>query len=133
MGALGGHFEITLGTLGWLGVTCGPLWDHFGHMMRIHAGLIGLKIEKVLPTAARSKFLKGQSGDGYSTEELQLSEPDHFGVTLGCLRGHFRYVRVTSGDFGITLKSLWSQFRYMKGRFPKTPIFPIDLNDFMQL
>ena len=101
--------------------------------MRICVGLVRPKIENVLPTAARSKFLKGQSGREDSTEELESSEPDHFGVTLGSLRGHFRYMRVTLGDFGITLTSLWSQFRYMKGRFPKTQNFPTDFNDFIKL
>ena len=107
MGALGGHFEITLGTLGWLAVTCGSLWDHFGHMMHIRAGLIGLKIEKVLPTAARSKFLKGQYGHETAKESLQPCAPDrflgHYGVTLhrlGLLWDHFGSMRVTLTHFG---------------------------------
>ena len=111
MGALGGHFEITLGTLGWLGVTCGSLWDHLGHMMRIRAGLRGLKIEKVLPTAARSKFLKGQYGHETARESLQLCEPDrflgHFGITLhrlGLLWDHF-------GSMRVTMESFWSIFK----------------------
>ena len=48
-------------------------------------GLVGPKIENVLPTAARSKFFKGQSGHEHPTEELQPSGPDHFRVTLGSL------------------------------------------------
>ena len=46
---------------------------------------MGPRIENVLPTAARRKFLRGQSGHGPFTEELQPSEPDHFRVTFGSL------------------------------------------------
>ena len=53
--------------------------------MRICVGLVGPTIENVLPTAARSKFLRGQNGHGDSTEELQSSGPDRPGVTLGPL------------------------------------------------
>ena len=49
----------------------------------ICAGLVEPKIENVLPTAARSKFLKGQNGHEDSTEELQLSEPDRPGGGMG--------------------------------------------------
>ena len=54
---------------------------------------------------------------------------DRFGVTVRSLWCHFVYFEVTFGllsvyvgDFGITFV-----------RFRKTFIFPIDLNDFMQL
>ena len=88
--------------------TLGSLWGHFGVTLGIETsngtcnasvrcicvGLVGPKIENVLPTAARSKFLKGQSGHEDPTEELQVSEPDHFWVTLGAFWCH---LGITSG------------------------------------
>ena len=93
LGALGGHFGITLGALGWLGVTCGSLWDHFGHMMRICAGLIGLKSENMHATAARSKSKRatrtpGKVCDPPSRIVLRLSEvekPRCFVKKASCL------------------------------------------------
>ena len=122
MGALGGHFGITLGTLGWLGVTCGSLWDHFGHMMRICAGLIGLKSENMHATAARSK-IQG----GLRTPTVQRRS--WAGPFFGSLWGHF-------APFGVTLGPLWideGYFGVILIRCPKTFIFPTAFRDFMQL
>ena len=64
----------------------------------------------------------------------------HFGVTLGSLGGPFGVTpRSLWGHFvhlGAILKSLWvyeGYFGFTLVHFPKTFIFPIDFNDFMQL
>ena len=49
-------------------------------VMRIGAGLLGLKIENMHATAAASRFLRGQGSHGDAKESLQLSEPDRFEV-----------------------------------------------------
>ena len=45
-------------------------------MMGIYAGLVGPKSENVFPTTARSTFLEGHRGYGYSAANLQRSEPN---------------------------------------------------------
>ena len=42
------------------------IWDHFGHMMCICAGLIGLKSENMYATAASSKIHGGQEVQEHS-------------------------------------------------------------------
>ena len=88
------------------------------------------KGEKLKKGLVFKTFLKGHNGHGDSTEELQLSEPSRFGITLEPLWGHFGYIRVTLGHFRITLGSLWSHFGWIKVDFQKAHISPIDFNDF---
>ena len=70
---------------------------------------------------------------GGAKESLQLSEPDHFGVTLESLWGQFGYLWVTWGHLMVTSQSLWSHFGCIKVRFQKTLIFPTDLDGFIKL
>ena len=62
-------------------------------VMRIGAGLLGLKSENMHAIAATSRFLRGQGSHEYARESLQPSEPEHFwghfGVILGSLWDHF--------------------------------------------
>ena len=62
-------------------------------VMRIGAGLLGLKIENMHATAAASRFLRGQGSHGDAKESLGKSGPEHFwghfGVILGSLWDHF--------------------------------------------
>ena len=129
-GAVGGHFGITLGTWGWLGVTFGSLWDHFGHMMHIGSGLIGLKSENMHATAARSKIQGGlrppaprkaqRAGSFFGSLWCHFAP---FGVTLGPLwvdEGYFGVILVRFQKilifragflrFCITMKSCWGYF-----------------------
>ena len=54
--AFWGNFGVILGLRGWLWDTFGSLGHHIGQMMRICAGLVGPKSEKVHATAATSEF-----------------------------------------------------------------------------
>ena len=54
-----------------VGTTLGSLWDKFGHIkrriagvMRIGAGLVGLRSENMHATAARSKIQRGPATPG---------------------------------------------------------------------
>ena len=60
--------------------------------MHICTGLVGPKLGTLKPFGFKTS-LKGQSGHADSREEFQVSEPSHFGGTLGSLW-------VYSGDFG---------------------------------
>ena len=101
------------------GVTLGAFWGHFGvtlgidvdfdvnaNLRHICAGLVGPKIENVLPTTARSKFLKGQgSHEGVRTGSK--------GAGRTIFWGHF-------GHFGVTFESVWvsvGDFRSVHGDF----------------
>ena len=59
LGALWGHAGVILGILGWLSVTFGLVFDHFGHMMCTCAGLVGPKSENVEKVYVFEAFLKG--------------------------------------------------------------------------
>ena len=62
-------------------------------VMRIGAGLLGLKSENMHAIGATSRFLRGQGSHEYAKESLQSSGPEHFW-----------------GHFGVTLESLWGHF-----------------------
>ena len=59
-------------------------------VMRIGAGLVGLKGENMHAIAATSRFFSGQGSREYAKESLQRSGPEHFW-----------------GHFGVTLGSFW--------------------------
>ena len=52
-------------------------------VMRIGAGLLGLKSENMHAIAAASRFLRGQGSHKYAKESLQLSESDRLGKGRG--------------------------------------------------
>ena len=99
-------------------------------------GLVGPKIENVLPTAARSKFLKRQgSRDGVrngskgANRTICWAHFGHFGViweSVWVSVGDFWSV---DGDFAMIVGSLWVS----EGPFSKTLIFSTDFNDFIKL
>ena len=47
-------------------------------VMRIGAGLLGLKIENMHATAAASRFLRGQGSHGDAKESLQRAGPERW-------------------------------------------------------
>ena len=91
-------------------------------MMRICAGLIGLKSENMHAAAARSKIQGGLGAPAGRTAE-------RVGAFFGSLWHHF-------ASSGVTLVPLWvdeGYFGVILVRFQKTQIFHTDFNDFMQL
>ena len=86
------------------GALLGSLWGHFGiilgykrrmaDVMRIGAGLLGLKSENMHAIVATSRFLRGQGSHEYARESLRMSEPR---VILGSLWSHFAHFGITLG------------------------------------
>ncbi len=117
------HFGVTLEqfgvTLEHFGFHCGSRWAYRRRMagvMHIGAGLVGLQIENVHATAARSKFKTGRR-----TPTVQRSSRS--GPLWGRFWGHF-------GHFGMTFRPLWVYDGYLGVIFvdcEKTFIFPTDL------
>ena len=112
------------------GGTSASLWGHFEHIdvefhvqCMWHAYMYGLGGAEKGEKLKNCRFSKGQSGHGDSREELQLSEPRHFGVILRHFGVTFAYIRVTLGYFRIT----WGvefYFGCISVDFQKTPISP---------
>ena len=87
----------------------------------------------MLPTAARSKILKGQGSRGGvrtgSNGAARTVFWDHFGVTLGSVRVSVGDFGSVDGDFAMIAGSLWVS----GGPFSKSLTFPPDLIDFIKL
>ena len=76
-------------------------------MMRIGAGLVGLKIENMHATAARSKIQRGPVMPAERTTQRAGCFWGHFGVALRGLWGHFVHFGFTFVISGL----LYNHFR----------------------
>ena len=138
MGLVWGRFGVTFGPLfayeGDFGSISGRLWGYFGHIdvefhvwCMCHAymyGLGGAKKRKCWKTIGFCMFFWGVNRARDRQPNERPSNPEHFGVTLEPLWGHFGYIRMTLGHFRMTLGSLWNHFGCIRVDFQKTFIFP---------
>ena len=85
-------------------------------LMHLSAGLVGRKAKMLKNVLVFKTYLKGSRSHGDAKESLQLSEPEHFLVTL---RSFFLYMRVILRHFGMTSGLLCGSIRYMKVFFKK--------------
>ena len=78
------------------------LLGHFGHMMRICAGLVGQKSGSIENVLVFKSFLKGSRGARGPQENEVSSGPERFWFTLGLLCGPRGETFRTWGLFGVT-------------------------------